>query len=102
MRFFRISVKCPIRVKLRRTQSEQMFSALPSNSDIARRIRHVSKVPTGEVEIGAKQLLELAQSTHKREARLIRGPLPRPEARCLAPGPVPRRRQCSGHNGSRG
>src|SRR5437773_6209026 len=32
-------------VKLRRTQYEHMFSALPSNSDIARRIRHVSKGP---------------------------------------------------------
>src|SRR6266576_6511615 len=32
-------------VKLRRTQYEPMFSALPSNSDIARRSRHVSKVP---------------------------------------------------------
>src|SRR5258706_2961796 len=33
------------RVKLRRTQYEHVFSALPSNSDIARRGRHVSKVP---------------------------------------------------------
>src|SRR6266478_3446063 len=32
-------------VKLRRTQYEHMFSALPSNSDIARRSRHVSNVP---------------------------------------------------------
>src|SRR5882672_5827767 len=31
--------------KLRRTQCEQMFSALPSNSDIARCSRRVSKVP---------------------------------------------------------
>jgi hypothetical protein len=36
-------------VKLRRTQYEHMFSALPSNSDIARRSRHVSNVPTTEV-----------------------------------------------------
>src|SRR6266436_274454 len=35
--------------KLRRTQYEHMFSALPSNSDIARRSRHVSKGPTAEV-----------------------------------------------------
>jgi len=34
-----------LRVKLRRTQYEHMFSALPSNSDIARRSRHVSNVP---------------------------------------------------------
>jgi hypothetical protein len=27
-----------------------MFSALPSNSDIARRSRHVSKVPTCDIE----------------------------------------------------
>ena len=39
---------CPSWVKLRRTQCEHMFSALPSNSDIARRIRDVSKVPTGD------------------------------------------------------
>src|ERR1700732_2720538 len=32
-------------VKLRRTQYEHMFSALLSNSDIARRSRHVSNVP---------------------------------------------------------
>src|SRR3977135_896930 len=37
--------KCEGWVKLRRTQHEHMFSALPSNSDIARRSRHVSKVP---------------------------------------------------------
>src|ERR1700680_3390687 len=40
---------CLLRVKLRRTQYEHMFSALPPNSDIARRSRHVSKVPTTEV-----------------------------------------------------
>ncbi len=40
---------CPSRVKLRRTQCEHMFSALPSNSDIARRIPHVSKLPRTEV-----------------------------------------------------
>jgi hypothetical protein len=34
-----------LRVKLRRTQYEHMFSALPSSSDIARRSRHVSNVP---------------------------------------------------------
>ena len=38
-------VQCPRWVKLRRTQYEHMFSALPSNSDIARRSRHVSNVP---------------------------------------------------------
>ena len=36
-------------VKLRRTQCEHMFSALPSNSDIARRIRDVSKVPGADM-----------------------------------------------------
>src|SRR5882724_4031214 len=35
-------------VKLRRTQYEHMFSALPSNPDIARRSRHVSKVPEAD------------------------------------------------------
>src|SRR5258708_17127005 len=32
-------------VKLRRTQSEHMFSALPPNSDIDRCSQHVSNVP---------------------------------------------------------
>jgi len=36
-------------VKLGRTQYEHMFSALPSNSDIARRSRHVSNVPTAVI-----------------------------------------------------
>src|SRR5216684_1127960 len=46
---------CPMSawVKLRRTQCEHMFSALPSNSDIARRIRHVSKVKNGSVRARA-------------------------------------------------
>jgi hypothetical protein len=35
--------------KVRRTQYEHMFSALPSNSDIARRSRHVSNVPWHEI-----------------------------------------------------
>src|SRR6476646_3146045 len=38
----------PFRAKLRRTQSEYMFSALPPNSDIARHSRHVSKVPEAD------------------------------------------------------
>jgi hypothetical protein len=40
---------CRLRVKLRRTQYEHMFSALPSNSDIARSSRHVSKVPLSDL-----------------------------------------------------
>src|SRR5882724_548238 len=36
-------------VKLRRTQYEHMLSALPSNSDIARRSRHFAFVPIAEV-----------------------------------------------------
>ena len=31
-------------------QYEHMFSALPSNSDVARRSRHVSNVPTPDIE----------------------------------------------------
>ena len=42
-------MSCPLRVKLRRTQCEQMFSALPSNSDIARCSRHVANVQDLEV-----------------------------------------------------
>ena len=38
-----------VSVKLRRTQYEHIFSALPSNSDIARRSRYVSNVPSPEV-----------------------------------------------------
>jgi hypothetical protein len=38
----------------------------------------------------------------ERGARLIRGRSPRPEARRLVPGPAPRRRRRSGHNGNRG
>ena len=37
--------ECPRRVKLRRTQCEQMSSELPLKADIARCSRHVSKVP---------------------------------------------------------
>src|ERR1700756_5910211 len=37
-------------VKLRRTQCEHMISALPSNSDIPRRSRHVSSGPGTEVK----------------------------------------------------
>src|SRR6267378_2993075 len=38
-------LRCPRWVQLGRTQYEQMFCALPSNSDIARRSRHVSNEP---------------------------------------------------------
>jgi hypothetical protein len=38
-------------VKLRRTQYEHMFSALLSNSDIARCIRHVSNVPHPDIPL---------------------------------------------------
>jgi hypothetical protein len=41
-------------VKLRRTQYEHMFSALPSNSDITRRSRNVSKVPQTDSCTAAK------------------------------------------------
>jgi hypothetical protein len=38
-----------VRVKLRRTQCEQMSSGLPLKADIAQGSRHVSKVPNSEV-----------------------------------------------------
>ncbi len=41
--------ECLVRVKLRKTQCEQMFSELPLKADIARCSRHVSKVPKPEV-----------------------------------------------------
>jgi hypothetical protein len=39
-------VACPFRAKLRRAQSEHMFSALPPNPDIARYSQHVSNLHT--------------------------------------------------------
>ena len=45
---FSISI-CPQRVKLRRTQCEQMSSGLPQKADIAQHSRHVSKVPLHKV-----------------------------------------------------
>src|SRR6266481_6898303 len=59
---------CPHWVKLRRTQSEHMFSALPPNSDIARHSRHVSNVPTTEVS-------NLIRSLDLLAIRRILGPL---------------------------
>src|SRR5882672_11839603 len=48
----RIIARCPFRVKLRRTQYEYMSSALPSNSDIARRSRHFAFVPDSDIVRG--------------------------------------------------
>src|SRR6266849_7289879 len=54
---------CPKWVKLRRTQYEHMFSALPSNSDIARLIRHVSKVPCVDLpDRTSRKSIELGQT----------------------------------------
>jgi hypothetical protein len=52
-------------VKLRRTQYEQMFSALPSNSDIAQCSRHVSKVPIAVID-------SLAENERGRQLRRTR------------------------------
>ena len=41
--------RLPLRVKLRRTQYEQISSGLPLKADIARYSRHVSKVPITEM-----------------------------------------------------
>src|SRR6266513_4996975 len=38
----------PVRVKLRRTQCEQMSSELPLKADIAQYSRHISKVPLSD------------------------------------------------------
>jgi hypothetical protein len=40
---------CPNRVKLRRTQLEQMFSGVLLRTDIARRDRHVANVPDSDI-----------------------------------------------------
>src|ERR1700682_5972511 len=45
---FFLHLSRPFRVKLRRTQCEQMSSGLPLKADIALCSRHVSKVPTGD------------------------------------------------------
>jgi len=41
--------ECPLRVKLRKTQCEQMFSALPLKPDIAEYGRHVRFVPSADI-----------------------------------------------------
>ena len=46
-------------VKLRRTRYEHMFSALLSNSDIARCSRHVSNVPIGDIPMLFNRLSSL-------------------------------------------
>jgi hypothetical protein len=43
--------RCPRWVKLRRTQCEQVSSELPLIADIAQYSRHVSKVPTSDIEM---------------------------------------------------
>ncbi len=48
----------PLGVKLRRTQYEHMFSALPSNSDIARCNRHFAFVPQPDISL-PRMLMEL-------------------------------------------
>jgi hypothetical protein len=40
-----------LRVKLRRTQYEQMFSASPLRTDIPQCSRHVRFVPTGDIDV---------------------------------------------------
>src|ERR1700738_4405583 len=49
-----VSLDSPDRVKLRRTQCEQMFSGLPLKADIAQCSRHVSKVPASDSCTAAK------------------------------------------------
>jgi len=45
----KLQAPCPVWVKLRRTQREQMSSGLPLKADIAQHSRHVSKVPEGDM-----------------------------------------------------
>jgi len=53
-----------LRVKLRRTQYEYMFSALPPSSDIARRSRHFAFVPGAASTPRAREsLLNTAYAT---------------------------------------
>ena len=60
--------RCLLWVKLRRTQYEHMLPALPSNSDIARRSRHVSNVPTTEVSLSLNHLVGEREKRRDREA----------------------------------
>jgi hypothetical protein len=53
--------QCPLRVKLRRTQYEQMSSGLPLKADIAQCSRHVSKVPTSEVPVATLRRRQKAE-----------------------------------------
>jgi len=48
-----------LRVKLRRTQYEQMFSASPLRTDIPQCSRHVRFVPTAEVAVAASSIKSL-------------------------------------------
>src|SRR6267378_6205255 len=61
-------------VKLRRPQYEHMFSALPSNSDIAGCSRHVSNVPTGDITLisRAATLVTFGQSMPTLSSRFER------------------------------
>jgi hypothetical protein len=45
--------RCRRWVKMRKAQTEQMFSALLLNSDIARCSQHVAKVPNSDMALGA-------------------------------------------------
>jgi len=56
--------RCPVWVKLRRTQLEQMSSELPLKADIARYSRQVSKVPKAEVAASFDHLV--GQSKERR------------------------------------
>src|SRR5258708_18135343 len=84
----------PQRVKLRRTQCEHMFSALPSNSDITRCIRHVSNVP-GKVIASSPRISHLRSCRRSSWSRCENSPpkgkidpfaIARPSRGCIGEG----------------
>jgi hypothetical protein len=54
----------PLRVKLRRTQYEHMFSALRSKSDIARCSRHFAFVPIATIAFWVRASIARPHSWH--------------------------------------
>ena len=55
------ATQCPLRVKLRRTQCEQMSSGLPLKADIALCSRHVLKMPKPDMTPNLPKFSESVQ-----------------------------------------
>src|SRR5713226_1307534 len=68
-------IGCPSWVRIRRTHYEHMFSALPPNSDIARRSRHFAFVPP-QADISSLNRSTRLLDRARRAERLDRAPSP--------------------------